>query len=127
MNWKMLKKISDAPDKGWMLIYLRKEIIFDKYDCLSDVQGRIGDNEILEMHLFNRDKEYRVVASTGALYKKENGVIEYIADFQNDSDTYREKVLLEIPGKQMTVLNHLKYDSDNGMAGIDDYRLVMND
>ena len=141
MKWDELKKIAEAPASGQMLIYTRLKVVFAPYKNLKDVQEVIESEEVLEMHLFDTDKEYRCIATESKRYVA--GFIEHIADFKADEaeSVYKETVLLEdgcrLGGEsgsdnKLTVLNHISYgdtDSDgaknqNGMAIIDDYRLV---
>ncbi len=136
MKWQdlTLKSISpytekerSAPQKGTMLVYLRTKVLFAPYDKLEDVQARIGDQEILEIHLFDDELEYRAISS---LSKRFSGKIEWIADFPEEQDVYVQKNRLEQDAvnetgkKEMTVLNHLSYDA-NGMLAMDDFRMKL--
>ncbi len=116
-----LKRINEAPVKGTRLIYTRKErFIFDDYMSLDGCINDIADQDLLEIHLFDNDKEYRAVTSESS--RSENGVREWVSDFKEDASIYKETCLLEDGGK-ITVLNHVAYDDNNGMASIDDYRI----
>lgn len=116
-----LKRISEAPEKGWLLASTRQKVFFEPYENQSEVNGRLEDTDLLELHLFDQEKEYRVLPST-------HGQIEWVADFDvtDKEHTYREDMYLEAPykGKKLTVYNHIHYD-ENGMIQIDDYRLSM--
>lgn len=125
MYYRDLKKISEAPDCGQMLAYTRKQVIFQSYANQDEVKQRLADEQILELHLFDRDIEYRAIASRSMRFK--GGVIETIVDFPADceEETYEDTVALEKEfGLAITVLNHIHYD-ENGMANIDNYRLRM--
>lgn len=125
MYYRDLKKISEAPDQGQMLAYTRKQVIFQPYANPDEVKQMLADEQILELHLFDRDREYRAITSHSPRF--EGGVIETIADFpaENENETYEDTVALEKEfGTAITVLNHIHYD-ENGMADIDNYRLRM--
>lgn len=129
MEWDKLTKVQEAPEQGWLLAYLRKEVLFEQYSSLEEVQEHIGQRELLELHLFNQEKEYRAIASQSRRYP--SGVVETIADFGFDEETtYKEEVYLETKyqklGEKIQICNHIKYD-ENGMLEIDNYRLVMKE
>lgn len=124
MHLSDLQITSQAPASGQMLAYLRKAVIFQPYASLDQVREILGQDDILELHLFNCEKEYRCISSESK--RNQNGVIEHVAEFKYDTNTvYTERPFLESGGK-ITVLNHLSYDG-NGMAAIDDYRLMMEE
>lgn len=144
------------------MAYTRKQVIFQKYNSLEGLDSvlyekRVPDvqeneprsKDILELHLFDKEKEYRIIASES---KRKDimvpglSAIEHIADF-SDKETagnktadskltwgvYKERIQLEpafmksengIKDGYITVLNHVSYQED-GMARVDDYRLVM--
>lgn len=100
-----LTRIEEAPKNGFALLYTRKNVHFFKYQ-LEKLRQQIP-SDLLEMHLFDRDKEYRCIASRGK--KAKNGYIEHIADFSINADeeeqakedqediydVYSEEILLE--------------------------------
>lgn len=121
MKINELKTVNEAPLKGWVLASTREKVIFEPYANLNEVTEKINDKDLLELHLFDEQKEYRVLSSA-------HGPIEWVSDFDvNDRvHTYREDMYLEAPykGKKLTVYNHIHYD-ENGMIQIDDYRLAI--
>lgn len=130
MQISELKKIEQAPDTGWMLVYTRTEVIFESYLAKEEVFRKLAGQDILEMHLFDPQIEYRCLVSRSKRY--EGGIIEAVIDFpQNDEDRsiYKEEIMLDAQwaGKRISVLNHLEYDGNEGMAYIDNYRLVMQE
>jgi len=132
MGLEKLKNINDAPCAGHVLAYFRRAgILFEKYDTLEGVLAKIDatilekDDTLLELHLFDAEKEYRCI-KTEAKSRLED-YIEYLAGFKEEAaSVYAEEVELEkhMPG-QLVVLNHITYQEDNGMAVVDDYRLQM--
>lgn len=154
MEWSRIRsrimQRTDVPIMGYILAYTRKKVIFRKYSSLEELdaifqktahrenQGndKLLSQEILEIHLFDHEKEYRAIASESkrSFLEKEISAIEHIADFsvEDEKTVYKEKIMLEpafvvpangIAGEYITVYNHIFYE--HGMAKVDDYRLVM--
>ena len=130
MEWNKFTRVNEAPGQGWVLAYLRKEVLFERYDSLEEVREHLEQEELLELHLFDQEKEYRAIVSQSRRYPA--GVVETIADFKLDEETaYKEEVYLEtkyqkLGEKKIQIWNHLKYD-ENGMLEVDNYRLVMKE
>lgn len=128
MKYTDLTRVMEAPQCGQMLAYTRKRVIFQPYRNLEEVEQVLADTEILELHLFDGQKEYRTIVSCSPRF--ESGRIEAVAEFPADreSDVYKETVMLEKEfGTKITVLNHIHYNECNGMADIDNYRLRMEE
>lgn len=126
MKYDKLIGTGDAPDKGWMLVYFRDEVLFKRYSSKEYVKNALGDRDILEIHLFDDETEYRAISSESSRFKR--GVIEHVARFKNDADVYAAKSLpvADTDGvNSITVLNHLDYN-EWGMSFVDDYRLTVN-
>lgn len=128
MKYESLKRLEEAPQSGYLLAYTREEVVFCKYDQDDNKpEKKLDEKELLELHLFDNDKEYRCVSSESKRFP--SGVIEAVIDFpENDEKTvYSETVLLDKYYKQtaekITVLNHIAYNEENGMAYVDNYRL----
>lgn len=167
MNWEQIKKRikqkkkGEVPEQGYLLAYTMEQVIFRKYNSLEELDiifkniktinseknnGTIW-KDILEIHFFNKEKEYRILASKSKrkILTADLCAIEHIAEFKNAevktvSDSgeekiegvYREKIQLEpafikpeygIKKDYIIVLNHISYE--HGLAKIDDYRLIM--
>ena len=125
-----LKKMEDAPQKGTVLAYFRSKIMMEPYADRLALKNALMEEErsgeeLLEMHLFDETKEYRCIRSESRGFP--DGVIEYVSDFshQDMDNVFAETVLLENGDGKMTVWNHIRYDEQNGMASLDDYRLSM--
>lgn len=144
MRWSDLQDIKntkDIPEKGQMLAYTRTKVIFHEYDSLETVAAELAEEDLLELHLFDSEKEYRSVSTIGRRFRAKQGVIETLVDFpENEKDNhsgigtvYSERILLDTDkgqdsgagGHAITVLNHIRYNPENGMAAIDNYRLKM--
>lgn len=116
-----------CPEKGWMLAYTRCGIVFEAYEALEQVTDRLKEQIVLELHLFNRDREYRVLPSRS---KRFDGCLETVADFKNCPDeVFGQRVMLEEKygsGGKLCVLNHVSYDAV-GMAYVDNYRMYVEE
>lgn len=120
-----MTRINEAPKCGQYLIYTRKSVLFEHYDSLKEIEDICNGNEILEMHLFDQDKEYRAIATKSKRFP--SGVIEYVSEIDDSDSTmvYIDHTAFDSAKKgSLDVWNHISYD-DNGMITIDDYRLVM--
>lgn len=132
IEYGKLKKLNEAPAAGQYLIYTRKAVLFAAYTSMAEVDAILQkhtENEILEIHLFDDEKEYRAVASSSKRYPE--GVIEYVSEIADtdEAEIYVDHTLLDPDAatsgqKILNVLNHISY-GENGMISIDDYRLVM--
>lgn len=120
MNINQLKKIEEAPTQGTKLIYTRKKVIYGGYNSLDSCKNDIAEQDILEIHLFDDSKEYRAIATESKRFP--DGVLEHLAEFNEDDSVYSETCMLE-DGDKITVLNHISFNDDNGMAYVDDYRI----
>ena len=119
-----LKEISLSPEKGTVLAYTRTKVIFRAYEDRQAVLKELsGEQELLEVHLFDANKEYRAVMSESHRFK--DGFVECIAEFPNTGEgAYTAEALLEGEQNKLKTICHLQYN-ENGMAYIDNYRLSM--
>lgn len=120
------RMLDDAPKSGWMLAYFRQMVVFHPYRTLDEAAEELGSKELLELHLFSAEKEYRAVVSSSKRFEK--GFAEHTASFpENRESVYAESILTEhtlrSAAERIRVLNHFSFD-ENGMLQIDDYRLV---
>ena len=123
MKIEQLKRFDEAPMKGQVLAYTRKRVVFQNYKSHEEVQQLLTGDDIVELHMFDTDREYRSIVSESSRY--DTGIIEWLEDFPDEAKTvYKEECLLENGGGSIIVLNHIRYD-ENGMAQVDTYRLNM--
>ena len=123
MKIEDLKRIGEAPERGQILAYTRKKVVFESYDGIEKVKQLLEGEDIVELHLFDDQKEYRSIVSESKRY--ETGMIECVESFpEEDESVYKEECILENGRGSLIVLNHIKYD-ENGMAQVDTYRLMM--
>ena len=129
MRWQELKRKAEAPERGWILAYTREAVCFHLYESQEELEQELADQELLELHLFDQEKEYRSLSTRSRRFP--DGVVETVEDFAEQSSgeasVYAEQVLLsgEWEGRTITILNHISYEEANGMAAIDNYRLKM--
>lgn len=122
------KCFQEAPDAGYLLAYARDEVIFEKYDSRRQAEERLKDKELLELHMFDEEKEYRCLFSTSRRFSGQGGVIDLIEQFADDPvNVYRDQTRLENSSAILTVLNHITYDEKQGMAEVDSYRLIVEE
>lgn len=115
-----------VPQKGQMMAYLPEEkVCFQPYQDLKEVEQYLADKELLELHLFDEECEYRAIASRSPRFP--DGFVETVTAFSDreESEVYKDVIALDsMYGTSITVLNHISYEK-TGMAMIDDYRLKM--
>lgn len=132
MQWNDLKRKKEAPSKGWILAYTRKEVLFHPYKSYKELEQELAGIDLLEMHLFDKEKEYRCLLTRSKRFP--DGVIETVENFEfkeeNQKDVYQEEILIpeillskDKNVQKITVLNHISYNEENGMATVDNYRL----
>ena len=122
MNWR-----EQAPAKGTIYALLRTEVVFKIYENLYEVKSYMESPQLLEVHLFDKEKEYRKV-STRAGFKEL--VIMDPEEKNENQDVYEEKIFVlsanadetEDFENQVTVVNYITYNQDD-MITITNYRL----
>ena len=125
MRFSELKDVSMAPEKGQIMAYTRTRVFFETYESLQNLMDKYQTEDFVEIHLFDRNKEYRGIMSESVRYRDRNGIIECVEDFSADDveSVYREERELK-NDVRITVLSHVAYD-DYGMAYVDGYRMSM--
>lgn len=126
MEWKNLEKKGEAPGQGWLLAYTREQVLFHLYGTIEAVEQELAGTELLELHLFNQEKEYRCLSTRSKRFPK--GMIETVENFDEMGNTvYAERIRISESrgGGMITVLNQISHNKENGMAFIDNYRLKM--
>ncbi len=116
---------SRLPLSGQCLAYTRDKVYFESYSSLEELENSLGEKDILEIHLFDDNTEFRCVATNSKRFQE--GMICCFEDFSetDDKTVYAETCVLKGSGN-IKVLNHIAYDETNpGMAMIDSYRLKM--
>lgn len=121
----MFEKLQCAPKTGVIYALLKRNYIFEQYSGEAVEKICSMAEDLLELHIFDETKEYRVI-------KSNRGDIEVLVDDSYPcDDKYVEKVYISKNGPdqsegfsdndKISVINYLKYD-DNGMVKIANYR-----
>lgn len=131
MKWNDLARIGEAPASGTVLVYTRKHIELRNYTDVEQVKNDLADEEILELHLFNEDKEYRCISTESRRFEKK---IESVSEFLEnpgldknytvfqETTQLENKYTREVGAPAITALNKVSYD-EHGLGYVSDYRL----
>ena len=115
INWEKV------PENGYVLAYFRKEVLFQKLE--PGIKQQISEKQgtLLELHIFNSEREYR-------LMRCESG--DFIEAVVSDECASEKKVeTVQVEGryedlmKYLKVVNYIDYD-ENGMLSINNYRFA---
>lgn len=122
------------PEKGTEYALYKDKVVYKEYNEKPD-KSEFGDN-LLELHMFDKDKEYRYVKLSG------NKVIEKVisdeSEFGSEKELldgqtkeqiqkkreelkYTEKIYV-LEDKKVEVVNYISYD-ENDIMFINNYRL----
>lgn len=125
--------LDNAPSCGVMLAYTREHVYLEKYNGIEDVRNKLDNTELLEIHLFDKEREYRAIKSESRRWNpgpsNECGIIQKTIIGDKNDDVYPVEAVLEqsfaekLKSKSIKILNYIVYDA-NGAAMIDNYRLV---
>jgi hypothetical protein len=130
----------EIPDQGTVFVAFRDRIVYGKYQKMDSNSfvledgtvlnyNVIGQNtDLLELHLFDRNKEYRCVRT------RHKGILDSLIDDKTASldheDSYTEEIyILEEDADQqeqfrqkVVAVNYIHYSADD-LIVIDQYRL----
>lgn len=116
---------SKIPEKGTMYALYMDKMVYRKYDRRELLEDTALEEKLLELHLFDENREYRYI-------KKRTGEIEALIsdDTVEHQDVYAEKIITlgnkkEKPDKEsglVEVVNYITYD-ENDLMRIENYRL----
>lgn len=118
-----------APEHGTMYAIYIGKVVYEPYTREQLLEKENLEVNLLELHLFDKEKEYRYI-------KKRKGYIETeisdeTVELDDKDDKYEETIFTlkknqekpdENHGKVM-VINYIKYD-ENDLLTIQDYRLA---
>ena len=116
-----MMNLSNAPKNGILYALYVDRMEFFKYKNLEEIESIITEKNLLELHLFDKDMEFRAVKTRkGAFLCCE------IKDDETYDDVYVEETYVDAEEESMCqkiqVVNYLKYD-ENDMLHIVNYRL----
>ena len=109
--------LSNAPTNGWCMVYFKKEKpkLFS-YNSLDELDK---ENDILEIHLFDENKEYRAISS-----RRKNIIETIVKDSDLDYTDTTSIIDKHSNLKKLTVRNYLSVNEKNGTLYISNYRLI---
>ena len=119
----------NAPHKGTIYATFVDKMVYERYENISDIEQYLVEDNLLELHLFNSEKEIRYIKTRGKglLYceisSENEGEKEY-------DDIYEETLYVsgnnidkqENLNEKVIVVNYIKFD-ENDMLHIVNYRL----
>lgn len=118
--------LSKAPEKGIVYALFRDRVMFERYSMEELEMSRFEGNNLLELHLFDEDTEYRIIRT------RMNGCQEMVISDEEIGfeDIYIEEILLankdadsrENLVDTVKVVNYIDYD-ENDLLRISGYRL----
>ena len=114
--------INLVPEKGMMYALYIDRVVYKPYSKEELMNDSSLENKLLEMHLFDDEKEYR--------YIKDRGIECVVDDSFPHDDTYvetayvQEKVDEETSSssKKISVINYIQYNEDD-LLNFVNYRL----
>ena len=116
--------LKNAPVSGIVYALYLDKVLFSRYEDISEVESCIFPEKLLELHLFDSNKELRFVKT-----RKGKFIECEISDADEYDDTYIETSFVTSEGEnkvdpnyKIQVINYLKYD-ENDMLHIVNYRL----
>ena len=116
--------LDNAPDKGIMYALYVDRVVFKAY-CKDELLNDLYlEDKLLELHLFDKNKEYRYINA------RNNSIETEVCDDVDHDDVYVEKVYVQAKSDEETtrdskcveVVNYIKYD-ENDLLNICNYRL----
>lgn len=122
MQWSQLKRVGDAPQTGMLLAYTRKKVIYEMYSSLLEAETMIGEQDVLELHLFDNQVEYRALACQSPRFPEHFIENVFSGKEKGEDCIYSQRVILGQKGR-IQVNNYISYN-ENGMAVINNYQLV---
>lgn len=125
MDNKSKPNTDKAPNSGVIYALYVSCVIFENYDNKKDLNLKLNEkanDELLELHLFDDEKEYRFI-------KTRTKVIECVVsdDDYKDNDKYEETVCVQESFKKgpkmVDIINYIEYEDD--LLKFVNYRLKM--
>lgn len=125
MKWTDLNRVTEAPPKGMLLAYMRKEVVFYEYSSLAEVEKSLFNQDVMEIHLFDERKEYRALATQSPRFPEHYIENVFVSEENEEKNVYIQNFLLEKKGT-LQVKNWISYN-EYGMAVVGNYQLVKED
>ena len=115
--------LDKAPNMGTMYALYVDRVVYKSYSKDELLNDPYLEDKLLELHLFDKDKEYRYINAR-------NKPIETVVSKSVSKDDYVEKVYVQTKADEETnkdskcieVVNYIEYD-ENDLLNIYNYRL----
>ncbi|MGN0465822.1 MAG: hypothetical protein ACI4F9_05645 [Lachnospiraceae bacterium] len=134
-----LQRINEAPEKGKALIYFRTRLYYGSFSKKEKEKGielmAKGENEILllngsqeidtvlELHLFDKEKEYRAVYSQARREYLENIISDKLEEKDSKFQICEECYLLSgYQDEKIGIVNYMQFNEED-MLSLVNYRL----
>lgn len=116
--------LDNAPDKGTMYALYVDRVVFKAYSKDELLNDLYLEDKLLELHLFDKSKEYRYINA------RNDSIETVVSDEVYHDDVYVEKIYVQAKADEETsknskcieVVNYIKYD-ENDLLNICNYRL----
>ena len=121
----MMLLLDNVPQRGTIYATFIDRMVYEKYEKLSDIEQYLVEDRLLELHLFDKEKELRFLKT------REKGILRFeISDDAEYDDTYEECLYVSADNvdkqdnlsEKIVVVNYIKYD-ENDMLHMVNYRL----
>lgn len=117
--------IEYAPERGMIYALYVDKMIYESYENKQQLTEYLAEEKLLEMHLFDREKELRFLKTGSGEIKSYE-----IKDSEEYDDVYVESIYLlgadidqtKDLKQKVEVVNYIRYD-ENDLLNIVNYRL----
>ena len=117
--------LDNAPQKGTIYALFVSKMVYEKYESLSEIEQYLNEDDMLELHLFDKENELRFIKTRTKGIQR----FEILADIGCD-DTYEETLFVANENvdrqvdlsEKIVVVNYIVYD-EHDMLHITNYRL----
>lgn len=122
INW------NNAPEKGYVLAYFRTQALFQEFQKTDSEMRSLDERiaELLELHIFDSEREYRLMRCESGEFIETVVSDEYMAA-RPDAERITETVKVESGYRKMMehlrIVNYISYN-ENGMLSVDNYRFA---
>lgn len=116
---------NEAPQRGTIYATFIDKMVYKKYASLDEIKDLLTADNLLEMHLFDKEKELRFIKT------RDEGILKYFVPGNMEyDDVYEEELYVsganidkqDQLSEKIKVINYIKYD-ENDMLHIINYRL----
>ncbi len=117
--------MDNAPQTGTIYATFIDKMVYEKYTSLSEIEKYLTEEGLLELHLFDREKELRFLKTRNRGIQRLEITEDASYDDKYEETMYVSGYQVDKPDKlaeKITVVNYIRYD-ENDMLKIVNYRL----